>query len=418
MRDFHIDLGARKKTAFRHLSIDVKGQSVTEHFNENEEMERYIVVDPLPLAEWFAANWWRIRWEPEKENLNPEQQLDWNLSHCLASAGAGFVWPNVTLVSDDFSLNCRTRKTSGEFATLQYSRELNEWLKAEQFEAGVDEFLNTVANLHPHSNLFLLWSELLAERKDEDATQWRKLEAKAGYDAGEAPEELIEGLQNYYSVFGKASVEELSSENHDTSVLGLARELELTLKSTSEAMRPDLKNFKEELASTFGDNLSPPWKQAEAAASWLRRELGLEVQQPVNNSQLFAYLDVSDKIFSSATGNVPMSVGLKEDTDRIAVHINSARETAQRFALSRLLGDHLYTYGRTDSHLLSVGHSKTRRQKFQRAFAQELLCPYQGLLENMGTTQPNEESLERMADFFQVSPLTVRYTLENRQPSM
>lgn len=72
------------------ITIEVRGQPVTEHFNDQELLETAIIADPTPLAEWFAANWWRLRWEPEKENLTAQQQLDWDLSHRLAAAASGY----------------------------------------------------------------------------------------------------------------------------------------------------------------------------------------------------------------------------------------------------------------------------------------------------------------------------------------
>ncbi len=51
MRDFHIDIASRQTPPNRYLSIGVKGQPVTEHFNERDELETYILVDPLPFAE-------------------------------------------------------------------------------------------------------------------------------------------------------------------------------------------------------------------------------------------------------------------------------------------------------------------------------------------------------------------------------
>ncbi len=180
-------------------------------------------------------------------------------------------------------------------------------------------------------------------------------------------------------------------------------------------MEPDLRGFKEALSNVLANDRSAPWKQAADAACWLRKKLGLKVSQPVTNERLLEYLGLSPQVFTQPRVTTLASAGLKKDKNRVAVQINPGRETAQRFALSRLLGDHLYTYGASDSHLLSATQSKTKRQKFQRAFAQELLCPYEGLLETMETARPNEESLEKSADFYQVSSLTVRYTLENKQ---
>lgn len=415
MRDFHIDVTSLQNLPTCSLSIAVKGQPVTEHFNEQDVLQTHIIVDPLPLAEWMAANWWRLRWEPEKENLTTEQQLDWDMSHRLASSGTGYVWPDLTFISDDFAINCLASTTSGKFSKIRYIRQLNEWIDANFFEAGMDEFLNATAMANPSSNLAVLWQEVIDERKDIYATKWRKLEAKAGYDAGEASDALIEGLQSYYPIFGEASVEELSSENRSETVLPIAEELYSSLQDTGEEMKPDLAGFQEQFPGLLINGSSPPWMQAANAAHWVRRKLGLKVSEPVTNERLLEYLDVGKQVFNQHRKTPLASAGLKKDQARAMVLLSPGRETAQRFALSRLLGDYLYTYQKDDSQLLSTTHSRTNRQKFQRAFAQELLCPYEGLLETMDTAQPSEESLEKSAELYKVSPLTVRYTIENKQ---
>lgn len=281
MREFYIDVTSLNDSPTCSLSIVVKGQPVTEHFNEQDELETQIIVNPIPLAEWLAANWWRLRWEPEKENLSAEQQLDWDLSHRLASAGSGHIWPDLTFSSDDLSINCLARKTSGQFSTIRYTRQLNDWLDAHWFEAGIDGFLNATATVNPNSNLSCLWQDILDERRDTVANKWRKLEAKAGYDPGEAPDKLIEGLQRYYPMFGQASVEELSSENRGQSVLHMAEDLYQSLQDTHESMQPDLTGFEEQLPGLLVNDSSPPWKQAANAAHWVRKKLGLNVSESV-----------------------------------------------------------------------------------------------------------------------------------------
>jgi Zn-dependent peptidase ImmA (M78 family) len=76
------------------------------------------------------------------------------------------------------------------------------------------------------------------------------------------------------------------------------------------------------------------------------------------------------------------------------------------------LGDHLsYSNG---ERLIPATDAKTSRQQFQRAFAQEFLCPFDALLEKINTTQPNDDDIAEAAAHFEVSPLMVRTTLVNK----
>jgi hypothetical protein len=47
------------------------------------------------LAEWFAWNWWRLRWEPRGRST------DWAMAHNMSTIGWGYIWPNITIVSDE-----------------------------------------------------------------------------------------------------------------------------------------------------------------------------------------------------------------------------------------------------------------------------------------------------------------------------
>ena len=76
------------------------------------------------------------------------------------------------------------------------------------------------------------------------------------------------------------------------------------------------------------------------------------------------------------------------------------------------MGD--YLYHANGDRLIPATEARTSRQQFQRAFAQEFLCPIEALQEKIQTDQPDEEDIAEAADHFGVSPLLVRTTLVNK----
>ena len=56
----------------------------------------------------------------------------------------------------------------------------------------------------------------------------------------------------------------------------------------------------------------------------------------------------------------------------------------------------------------------TNRQKFQRAFAQEFLCPFDALREYPNMNAPDSYDIQDAADYFNVPPLMVQTTLVNK----
>ena len=124
-------------------------------------------------------------------------------------------------------------------------------------------------------------------------------------------------------------------------------------------------------------------------------------------------LDQDSAVFSERSSEkTRMSFALRAKSNgSFGIYFDSINATSRRFAVSRLIGDNLYFANQ--ERLLPTTHVKTSRQKFQRAFAQEFLCPIAALLEKMQTSQPDEDDISEAATHFHVSPLMVRTTLVN-----
>ena len=93
-------------------------------------------------------------------------------------------------------------------------------------------------------------------------------------------------------------------------------------------------------------------------------------------------------------------------------HGNRRHHTSRRFALARLVADHIVAP--STETLLPGTDAATTRQRFQRVFAQELLCPFEDLMEYLDTDQPDSDAIERAAHHFDVSIQMVGTTLVNR----
>lgn len=107
-----------------------------------------------------------------------------------------------------------------------------------------------------------------------------------------------------------------------------------------------------------------------------------------------------------------MNIGIRNgDNENLRATLTSPHEVSRRFALLRIVADHLYSP--VSDHLLPSTKAKTARQKFQRTFAQEFLCPSQALFEFLGKDF-SDERFEDAASYFSVSPLLVKTTLANK----
>jgi len=369
------------------------------------------------LAAWFAANWWRLRWEPAPSEW--WKDADWRMAHCMAAAGGGYVWPNAVFASDgdSMAIAAKPRSKSPPFEPIRYINNIQARITMAEFEQKVDAFMDGILSRMQSlrvqdESLAGLWAEIVRERNDAELSQQRKLEAMAGFDPDKAPSELLEALLNDRENLGKCALAEVAAEaRHATaSAFEEIRELSRSrAKPRTGGFRVHLPRLPE---SAVLDDTARPWQNATRLAGIARTAWGFG-KEPIRNEAFADLLKTQSAIFlSNSTPAASMSLGIRTGINgTIDIYFHRPSMTTRRFAASRLLGDFLFLRNRERLH--PATHAKTARQKFQRAFAQEFLCPIDALLEKMQTTQPDEDDISEAAAYFEVSPLMVRTTLVN-----
>lgn len=399
---------------FKDITILVNGSCATRVEDCLDSSIRKVVrLSPLRLSEWFASNWWRLRWEPEAGS-NP---LDWKLSHDTASAGGGFLWPSLTFSSDgDSILVCSRQIDSDTVSPLRYLAEFGEVIAAAKFEEGIDNFIiATIAELststQKQTELQELWAEVVKERTHPKLTELRKLEALMGYDPEEAPAELVEQLLLEKGRFGPNAVCEVAAASKEKALDHLSFLDKAVRERGSEVCVSEYENVKKLSQRQVNSIDDLPWQRAERAARAARKAWGLKSGRVSNETlrQLFE-IDVTD----DPKDNLPLSAGLCNENapERFRVALHQRYLHGRRFTLSRLVADSLMQF--PGEVLLPATRAKTSRQKFQRAFASEFLCPIDDLRDFLGEEIPDDDGIDRAANHFEVSSMTVNTTLVNK----
>lgn len=92
--------------------------------------------------------------------------------------------------------------------------------------------------------------------------------------------------------------------------------------------------------------------------------------------------------------------------------MQSTSARPRRFELARAIGEAAW-----DSRAIfaPLSRAKTDRQKFQRAFAQSLLCPFDDLMAYINTPNPTDRDVVEAAEYFHVSDGVVRTVLVNKE---
>ena len=394
------------------LSITAGGWKATEIEDMVSRTVRpWVRVSAFALAQWFVSNWWRLVWEPERNTTS------WKMSHKVGAAGEGYLWPDLTFSSDGEAVLVSSRPSFLKSGPVRYLNSFDKFIPVDLFESGMQSFIEAVIRRLSDtevqsSELGTLWKEVLDERYDPKLASWRRLEAIMGYDPDEAPEQIIAALQLAASEYGSSAVEEMAAESMQNAVANIENLWGEPRKEAVPITVPHFDDLKRRI-SEINSSLFPWLRAAEAAR--VVREIWTLSPGPVSTSTLAEILSIKQRTLEDAV-NVQgvMNAGFRNgDANSFSAFLRSHIRASRRFALLRLVGDHL-TAPRNDKLLPAATYAKTRRQKFQRAFAQEFLCPYSDLVSFLGSAEPADEDIEDAAHHFDVSALMVKTILVNK----
>lgn len=403
---------SEERAGFAAVNISAYGTCLTAgHDRLLQSIREAPFLSAYHLAEWLAWNWWRLRWEPQKS------AAEWTLSHAMASIGNGYIWPNVHILSDGQNITLVAKPTpERERTPYRYISDTVVRMPAAEFENTVDTFIESV--LHrleacqvASSNLADIWQTVLKERQDAKISQLRKLEALLGEDPDEMDAAALHQLLNAADLIGTTALEEVAANRAPRQVVPNIDYLIQLARSEGISTRPDdrIRFYSTAIAPTPA---VPAWRVGAEAAQRLRAQIRLDGQAAISNRTLSEFYGAPPSLLEARQVSPPLdlSLSLTECNQQSQVLLRSKWETGRRFELARLLGDHLVH--RTQDPMRPVTRSSTHRQKVQRAFAAELLSPFNAV-DNMLDGDYSMESQQDVAHHFGVSELTIRTLLAN-----
>lgn len=401
---------AIERVTLADLAIRVAGKSATKLEDKAARTIRDASrLSAYHLARWLAANWWRLRWEPDSRGH------DWLMSHQIGAAGGGYSWPNVTFLTDGSNITVRARPTDTVTDPVRYLADFDERIAVNDFEATVDDFVTRVLMRLDelgvaHSDLKDLWRELSAEREDPDVAAYRKLEALLSYDPGEAPEDFVMQLQEKTGSVGLNAVQEIAAASKWEALQNITQLVQNEAHGSTPILVPNVEKLRRRISGETPESLLP-WERASVAARIVRQEWDI-APGPLPTIRLAEILHFDPALIVNNAGNkLPMEAAFRQPAhgEKVNVLLKHARATSRRFGLGRLIADHI-TADSSD-HLLPATDAKTARQKFQRAFAQKFLCPPEDLRAELRGDDPSDDEIEEKAERYDVSEMVVRNIL-------
>jgi len=398
------------KNTTANLSISVAETFLTQNINGwTKSVQDSILVSTYPLAKWFAYYWWRH--ENEFLTINDKKpDFNWRIAHELGAANQGYVWPKVLFASDGEFINIWSDIIPTPHQSVNYIGKLDavQYVPIVTFQKEVESLIEaTVERITGlDEDLPELWKIVCEERRDPGTSNKRKLEAVLGYDPEECPEEILQRILPFQEDVGVSSIKEIAPFFGSDSRLQQRLQTEQGIESNPQVQQDQIK------IDRTRDIL--PWQQGVSAARQLRKvcDLGDGV---VENNTLLELLGIASNGLSDYNNysvESPVSVGKNERNGKWTFIPREKRfETSQRFELARLLGD-LLTYQDSNKEWLVTSDYKSSRQKAQRAFAGEFLCPIQALDDYLKGDY-SETRREKAANDFHVSIQTIDTLLLN-----
>lgn len=416
------------------MQISLKGNCITEHEdNFSHTVREDVLLSAYPLALWFATNWWRILYEPRPSN--GAANTEWRISHEMPSANEGYLWPVLVFESEGPSIAMTVPKRAGsKDDSLRYlnTQEHHVYVWRNGLEASIREFINeTVSRLESmnvkDTELAKLWDEVQDECCSPDDSAYRILEACLGYDPDEAPHDLVEQLLVLEKLAGFDTILEFAPSlygSQSQSSIDLQVLASSAFSSSGFFGKPSIPKLTEKPNLSV---LMAPWRQASRAASELRQKLSIGLGKLSTDTlcDLLGLSSVPLDVDESPFGDLPVSLGIRQADGNTRYFLRALKRSDEsvmrksiRFQLARLVADEIVRES-TNQGWLACTESRTWRQAFQRAFAAELLCPPDLILEKCRSLAASlaDEVIEDVASEYEVSEMVVLNHIQNSQVS-
>lgn len=417
---FEIDIADEQKArllpdAPRRLAIRSNDIVFTRLMRSGDnEPDDYLEASAPQLAFFFVDNWWRLVAECAPAS---GQTAEWRLAHDLSSM-AECAWPRMAIWGEGDRVGLSSRSDPpGVVGPVRYLTDALTYIPAATFENAALTFVAHVASAKPAmaSDAKALAAQLRSlqeERADGEVTAWRRLEAQLGYDVDEAPEALMEALDAFTKEYGASAVAEAAlAVPGPEAATTLKTEIATAL---GQHWQCDLTRTALIVGPIRREARDAPWELAERSATAVRAATGY-AKGPLSNGALADICNVRATAFRTdrSSRSVEHAYGLRLNTGRKrgeVVSLAASWSGDRRFEFARALGDAIWTQG---ERLGPITRAKSERQKFQRAFAQSLLCPYEDLVAYIGG-KATDGAISAAARHFLVSERVVRTLLVNK----
>jgi len=254
---------------------------------------------------------------------------------------------------------------------------------------------------------------LREEQASAELTAYRRLEAQLGFEPDDAPESLINQLRSLAINVGEGAISEVapacSGDDPKASLREVLRMANMAGLDGQLDPPRSVTNFVR--SNEFKEGM--PWDRGRALAHAARRAWGVgDSRLPDENfSEILGIPENALASTNEVSEHLPLGLAVRaEQANKWKLMFRRKARTGRRFEAARLLCD--YLAASVKDQWLPATNAKTVRQKIQRAFAAEFLCPIASLKYWLQDNY-SPESIEEAGSYYGVSPLAIRSHLAN-----
>ena len=228
-----------------------------------------------------------------------------------------------------------------------------------------------------------------------------------GFDPDECPLDAMIYASELESKVGLSTLGELAPLYGKRATTEPLREIEQFISSGGVVGQPTFNRVGRHVLPTCH---RPAWQSAVNDARTIRSQIGNE-RGPIDTTRLYELLGIASKDIEKWAPHTrrSVSVGIPISSGKIKFVPRKSHPISKRFELSRYIGDINYV---NRGNWYATTELSTHRQKYQRAFAAEFLCPISGLTEYLNNDF-SDEAIDEASEYFDVSQQTINSLLAN-----
>jgi hypothetical protein len=392
------------------LKITVGGRTATTFQTDHGRQGDSVEVPAYHLANWMAANWWALFHEPQKSE---EEDYDYRARHWIGYARNGFALPNMWLQPTGGELNALVIPSRINSCRLSFTNDVESRVPIDEAKRAAKNFVDaTIARLNAakltDTELHEAWR--LVTSTGENVSFFCELVGALGLSPYDENPGIERAVDIAVETLGEKLTRELCEAATPQTIVALLDLVRTAFAKINESAPADF--------SSLPERPVLPNKAAheagERSARALRKELDLTADAESGETvlrRLGVDPNAAASVDNDAKDELEVQGAIARDGSAVRMALLKRPSPApRRFAAARAV---FLGWGATsgESRLMTSAH--TREQQASRAFAAELLAPFEFIRHAAGRGPISDFRIKAIADELRVSPKVVRYQAIN-----